>query len=344
MTDDNTPMEQVAEVTTETTTEVKNESLSDALKAAFDKAKAEKPVEEVEKPAEEPKEEPAEEVEEKDEIEEITEKEFPLIPKDWSAEEKESFEALLASDDPEKRMAAEILIERYNLLKKGFYNKTMEYSQKTREVKELDNVFKPYEQQMIQAGTSKTQYIQNMIQWEQMLHKDPVNGVLKVMEVFGVRPEQITPRDEFTFEEKDFTMNENYANNEMTQVKTELQNLKAYIANQPIQAQIQAFETATTPEGKLMHPRFKEVAPLMGTLIQQSGNTLPLDKAYQKAIRVLDDQDETPSSPAVDIEKLRQKVAQAKKASKSVTTKGGRPDFSKMTLQQELAARLTKQQ
>lgn len=340
MTEDNTPMEQVAEVTTE----APQGTLADAFKAAFDKAKSEQ---EVEKPQEEVVEDGLQEegkeekIEDKDETEEVTEKEFPLIPKDWSEEEKASFEALLASDDPDKRLAAEILIERYNLLKKGFYNKTMEYSQKTKELKELEGIFKPYEQQMNMNGVNKTQYIQNMMQWEQVLHKDPIGGVKKVMEVFGVRPEQLI-QDDFSFNEKDLTMNTEYGNNELTQVKAELQNLKAYIANQPIQAQIQAFETATTPEGKLAHPRFKEVAPLMGTLIQQSNNTLDLPAAYKKAIRIFDDQDESPSSPAVDIDKLRQKVAQAKKASKSVTTKGGRPDFSKMSLRDEFAARLIK--
>jgi hypothetical protein len=341
MTEDNTPMEQVAEVTTEAP---QNTTLADAFKQAFDNAKEKVPETKIEEAPEETTEEVQEEVkeEEKDETEEITEKEFPLIPKDWSAEEKASFEALLASDDPDKRLAAEILIERYNLLKKGFYNKTMEYSQKTRELKELEGVFKPYEQQMQTQGVNKTQYIQNMIQWEQVLHKDPVGGVKKVMEVFGVRPEQLIPQDEYSFNEGELTMDNNYGNNELTQVKTELQNLKAYIANLPIQEQIRQFETATTPEGKPAHPRFKEVAPLMGTLIQQSGNTLDLPSAYKKAIRIFDDQDESPSSPVVDIEKLKQKVAQAKKASKSVTTKGGRPDYSKMSIRDEFAARLIK--
>jgi len=323
------------------TEQVAKTSLAEELKAAFDKAGKDVPeIKEVipnEEPSAEGESETSEETEEvltEEDVGEVTEKELPLIPNNWSEEEKESFQALLDSEDPEKRMAAEILIERYNHLKKGFFNKTLEYSQKTKEIKEVDEVFQPYKGQMETQGISKTQYIKNMIAIEQQINRDPAGTIKGLMQRYGVKPEQVVPNN-WNYDLTDENQNDN---SEVATLKAELATLKARIANLPVEAQILSFENAKDSTGKLLHPRFKEVAPIMGNLLTTDKN-LTLEKAYEKAIKVFNEEEET---PAVDLNKIREKVAKAKKASKSVTTKGGRPDYSKMSIKEELAAKLIK--
>jgi len=278
------------------------------------------------------------EIEETDEIAQKVEEEYPLIPKDMSEDERGVLQALLDSEDEDKQLAAQILIERYNNLKRGFYAKSKEFAEKTKAMDDINQVFQPFESMMQQSGISKAQYMQNMIQWEQALHSKPVDTVRMIMEKFGVKPEQIMPVD------KDFDFDQEYGNNdnkEITQLKSELQELRGQVANQPVQAQLQQFENATDPStGELKHPLFKEVAPLMGTLIQ-TGKAKTLEEAYSKAIKVATNESSEPEPNAVDVGKLKQKIAQARKASKAVNNKGGsRVDYSKMSIREELAARM----
>lgn len=283
-----------------------------------------------------------EEVEEdsEDTAEEIAEKEFPLIPNNWSEEEKEAFQALLDSDDDDKRMAAEIMLERYNSFKKTFFDKTHQYAKDTKEYKEINKVFEPVQQMMEQNNVDKASYIKNMMAWEYNLSKDPVNTVKAIMQKFNVRPEQIVPKeqDDFDFDDDGLTAERNNANNNYVS-KQELEELRTAIANQPILAQIAQFANATDSSGKLLHPRFEEVKPIMGQIIQSKKATT-LDDAYRKAIRVIDDEKPQQDEPAIDIEKIKQKVKRAKKASKGVKTGGGKPDIAKMSIRDELIARL----
>lgn len=317
------------------------QTLAEELQRAFDAAKEPEAVEAVKEEAVEPEEEAAEEQDssEEQEAEETTEDEFPLIPNEMSDAEKEAFQALLDSDDPEKRVAAEILIERYNSLKKGFYKKTEDYSKATKELKDIQQVFAPFEQQFKSSGITKAQYLQNMVQWEQALHTQPVDAVKQIMQTFGVKPEQLGVSSEKVDYDEDFAYDEdNKLAQRIDALEKRNQQLESLVANQPVQAQLESFKNATDPQGNLKHPHFEEVKQFMGTLIQ-SGKAQTLEDAYSKAIRVIVDESSEPKD-VVDVDSIRLKVAKSKRAAKSVKTAGSRPDFSKMTVEQELAARL----
>lgn len=327
--------------------QVANETIADELKRAFAEAeKAEvKPTKEepeestTEKATEEP-EKPEQETEEAPE--EAAEKEFPLIPNNWSKEEKETFQALLDSDDENVRAAADIFIERHNSMKKTFFKKTEELAEAKKELKPITDVFAPFEQHMKNNGVDKATYIKNMVTWEMSLQQDPVNTVKKIMNQFGVKPEQIAPRqkDEFSLDDDDLTYND--SNDKVKNLEKEILLLRTQIANQPVLAQVRQFEEATDATGKLLHPHFAEVKPIMGQLIQQ-GKAKTLEDAYKKAIKALDlGEDEPHDEPenAVDLDKIRQKLVKAKKASKGVTTKGSKQDFTSMSIKDELMARL----
>jgi hypothetical protein len=311
-------------------------SLGDELKKAYAEATEETTPDEPQQESQE--EEITEEVAEAaDEVEE--EDEFPLIPKDMSKEEQEHFKSLLESDNEELRVGAEIFLERYNNLKKGFYKKSQEFAQGTKELKEIDNVFEPFKQVMAQGGVSKAQYLKNMVEWEQALHQDPVNAVKKIMKQFNVDAKKLGYTQEYDEYNDDFTNDEdNVILKKLEALEADNKKLKTQIANQPVLTQIENFKNATTAEGKLQHPLFNEVAPLMGSIIQ-SGKATTLEQAYSMAIRLTDN--EAPEqSTTVDLDKIRQKVAKARKAGKGVKTSGAKKDFSQMTIREELQARL----
>lgn len=324
--------------------QVANTTIADELRAAFAAAEAEPEVKPEVKP--EPKEalpEPKEIDEPEDESpEEVAqkeaEKEFPLIPNNWSDDEKAAFQALLDSDNEELKTAAEIFIERHNSMKKTFFKKTEELANVKKELKPIVDVFQPFEQHMKNNGVDKATYIKNMVTWEMSLQQDPVGTVKKIMANFGVKPEQIAPRDEFSLDDD---LTDVKANDTVTQLQKEIQLLKTQIANQPVLAQVRQFEEATDATGKLLHPHFADVKPIMGQLIRENKATT-LEDAYKKAIKVLDLGEEAVNDEpdnAVDLDKIRQKLVKAKKASKGVTTKGSKSDFTSMSIKDELRAR-----
>ena len=327
--------------------EVTNTTLADELRAAFEAAEkpqeeatqpevGEKPVktEEVEEDAKPEVEEKAEETDEDKKLQETVENEFPLVPKDWSEEEKKAFQALIDSDDEDKAVAAQVLIERYNLLKKGFFKKTREYSEATKEIQPINEIFKPYETTLKQNNITKSQYIENMMKWDNLLHKDPVTGVKEIMKAFNLKPEQIAPQDIWGLTEED-----NSGNNEVSALKEQVRNLQNQLQALPIETQIRQFAEATDSEGKLKHPHFKEVQTVMGGLLSSNPN-LTLEQAYKKAVKTLDIEASSEAADhAINLDKIREKVAKAKKASKGVKTSNGGLDFSQMSLADELKAR-----
>jgi hypothetical protein len=329
--------------------QVASTTIAEELRAAFAAAETEtkpEPVKEIKAPVEkevpEPEdteEEPSEESAEEETPEQVAEKEFPLIPNNWSEDEKQAFQTLLDSDNEDMRAAAEIFIERHNSMKKTFFKKTEELANVKKELKPIVDVFAPFEQHMKNNGVDKQTYITNMITWEMSLQKDPVNTVKKIMQTFNVRPEQIAPRDDFDLDDG---LTDSHESAKVTKLEQELNLLRTQIANQPVLAQVRQFEEATDAQGKLLHPHFAEVKPIMGQLIQQ-GKAATLQDAYKKAIKVLDLQEEQATDEpdnAVDLDKIRQKLVKAKKASKGVTTKGSKTDFTSMSIKDELRARL----
>lgn len=345
-------------------------TLAEALKAEFAKAEeADKPAAKTKAPAteksakepeqpeagEDDSEESTSDEEEKvnieeseteeDKLEKEVEKEFPLIPKDWSQDEKDAFQALLDSGDENQKAAAEIFIERYNLLKKGFYNKTREYSDKKKEFAAVDEIFKPIDGKMKELNLSKPAYIQDLVNWDKLINTNPVEGIKKLIDRAGLKPEQIFPKsanlDNIDWDE-DFTEDEKSANNQVTELQKTVQKLENQLANLPIETQIRQFQEAKDSEGKLLHPHFKTASPIMGGLMQ-SNPKLTMEQAYKKALTTLDVEDDvadTPENTLKATNELREKVAKARRAAKGSKPSNGKPDTANMSLAEELGARI----
>lgn len=354
-------MTDAAESQAEAGTEQVKTSLGEALREALEQAEGEAPEgkaeesnqDDIEQEGDEgaAEQEPGGESEEEageDEQEEEPEEEseadrlFALVPKDWSESEQEAMVALIDSDDPDKQAAADVLIKRHNEMKKAFHDKSMKFANTNKELESINNVFKPYEQTMQQSGLTKAQYMQNMIQWEQALKTNPVATVKQIMQSFDVKPQALIKE----FGGADIDLDEDFdysdmsdSNSEVNSLKQELQELRSQIANQPLQEQIKSFETATDEEGNLLHPNFKQVAPVMGALIQ-SGQATTLKDAYSKAMKAAGQEDGATDTEAANLDRIRQKVAKSKRAQRSSKSSSGAPDFSNMSLGEELALRM----
>jgi hypothetical protein len=336
---DNTQVEQVtAEVTAEATPEL---TLSEELSATFDAQETEGKTTEVEELLDEEVTE-IDEVEDVDDTEEVdnktdeerklsdeADKLFQLIPKDWSKEEQEAFQEALNSDDEKIRIPAELLIERYNNFKKGFIEKTNEYASKTRELTEINKIFAPYEANLKAANIDKKAYISQLVEIDKQFGTDPAGTIKGLMQKFKVTPEQLGI-DEFGLQEE-----ANYDTNEIEALKAEINSLRNQVSTAPIANEIRQFAEAKDQEGKLSHPYFEQVRPIMATLIN-SDNNMTMEQAYRKALKVNEIEED---KPTINIDAIKMKVARAKKANKSVKTNGGTLDFANMSLADELSAR-----
>ncbi len=107
-------------------------------------------------------------------------------------------------------------------------------------------------------------------------------------------------------------------------------------------AEIEAFENAMTPAGQLLHPYFQEVRHIMGTLMEQ-GHAQTLDEAYEMGCRSVIGTAQ-PQNATRQLSENRRKVEEAKRAAATkVTGAGGvgKPDPTKRSLEEELAAQLS---
>lgn len=279
-----------------------------------------------------------------DEIQKTVEKELPLIPKDWSAEEKEVFERMLASDDPEIQLAAAVFSERYNNMKKGLYKNFQQNALKIKEQTHIENLFKPYEHNLKQHNITRADYITKLIDIDKRFTANPAELIKEMVSKYKLTPQQLGIKvDSFDLDdEEDLTDKKNNGNNEeIAQLKNEVRRLQNQVEINPIKVQVEQFASEKTPEGKLKHPHFKQVQKLMGTLISQDSN-LTLDKAYVKAVKIeeLDtsSSSDLPETKPSNIDAIKQRIANAKKASKTVKSTGNRRDTSNMTLAEELAS------
>lgn len=245
---------------------------------------------------------------------------FPLIPKEWTAEEKEEFEAVLAN--PELKKSAGLMITRYDNLKKGFYKKADELATTKKEVSEWNEIFDPYKGRLQEKGYTPVSYVNRLINVDRRLSAEPDKVIKELMEAYKVTPEKLglgNGADDY------------YENDEISQLKQEVQSLKnKYEDNtkraerQSEEANIRAirdFKFAIDEAGETKYPLFEEVKEEMSILLN-SGKATSLEDAYFKSPTVKEKVAamEKERHGKDELEAARRKAAQAKKASKGVKT------------------------
>lgn len=309
--------------------------LQEALRNSIGSKKEEEKEEEVvgEQPEPQPESDEVEEgeaSENPEEKEEKKEEEFPVIPNDWTAEEKERFQSAL--DNPELKDQASVLIDRYNNLKKGFYKKAEEGAELKKQVSAWNDIFDDNAKaQLNKNGFDEHQYVQHMMSVDRRLSTEPAAVINELMEAYKVSPDQLglakgESSDDSYF---DYDNEINQLKNEVTSLKSQLKGNEAARINQEqvsVQSQLRDFEHSIDENGDPLYPLFNEVKEEMAILIQ-AGKANDLKEAYNKAPTVVKSQLERQAEikSKKDLEADRKKVADAKRASRGITNKVSSP-------------------
>ena len=263
------------------------------------------------------------EVSEKEQSEEVNqiEEEFKLIPKEWKKEEKEKFEAVL--NNPETKEAAEVLISRYENLRKDYHRKAGERAEFAKQVSSWDEIFDDRAKEALKArGIEAPEYVKRLLSVEQSLITNPAPTIKKLMEAYKVDPKQFVS-DESNDEVVDYDKTITELKKEVAQLKQgNVQNKTDIAARQDaeIAKQIRDFKFAIDESGEPKHPLFEEAYDEMSSLIVK-GKAKTLEEAYEMSptVQLTKMQAEAERQKKVDLEEEKRKVAKAKKAAKGIT-------------------------
>ncbi len=260
---------------------------------------------------------------EKEQSEEVNqiEEEFKLIPKEWKKEEKEKFEAVL--NNPETKEAAEVLISRYENLRKDYHRKAGERAEFAKQVSSWDEIFDDRAKEALKArGIEAPEYVKRLLSVEQSLITNPAPTIKKLMEAYRVDPKQFVS-NESNDEVVDYDKTITELKKEVAQLKQgNVQNETNIAARQDaeIAKQIRDFKFAIDESGEPKHPLFEEAYDEMSSLIVK-GKAKTLEEAYELSptVKLAKMQEEAERKREVDLQEEKRKVAKAKKAAKGIT-------------------------
>jgi|DEB0MinimDraft_6_1074348.scaffolds.fasta_scaffold00048_2 hypothetical protein len=263
------------------------------------------------------------EVSEKEQSEEVNqiEEEFKLIPKEWKKEEKEKFEAVL--NNPETKEAAEVLISRYENLRKDYHRKAGERAEFAKQVSSWDEIFDDRAKEALKArGIEAPEYVKRLLSVEQSLITNPAPTIKKLMEAYRVDPKQFV-NDESNDEVVDYDKTITELKKDVAQIKQGNVQKETNIAarqDAEIAKQIRDFKFAIDESGEPKHPLFEEAYDEMSSLIVK-GKAKTLEEAYEMSptVQLTKMQAEAERQKKVDLEEEKRKVAKAKKAAKGIT-------------------------
>lgn len=265
---DSSKSETRSQTGTETKSDEKDLSLADALGAEFDRQTAE-PVE-----AAPPVETQAkEDVSASDETDPEASTEDIAPPEHWSDEDKAAF---LAMDESGRQWALRLEANAH----KGIQAKSEELKRLRGPIDEYKHLFQ---------GIDETEGLRRLLNAQQILQRNPTEGLRWLMKNLGVdekqfAPQPQTPADDPFVDPEIKALREKVKSLE-SNAETQLRNQQAARQNEML-ARIQQFTSATDDQGNLMYPHAQKAFPTMAGLLQ-AGRATDLEDAYNQAIWAL---------------------------------------------------------
>ena len=316
-------------------TEETTESIADALTAVMAEATVESDTESeettdsisqeavTETEAEEVTEETTEVEVEEDDDEEVEPEKVFQAPEHWSSDEREKFDAL----PPEAR---ELVLERDGQFQKG-------YQEKAQAISAITDALEPFKESLIRRGMTPQQAIGILFNAQDRLDNNPLDGILKIAQSYGVvdqLKEQFAPQTD----DEDFTDPGIKALQQKIEgLEGKIDQTTQGIQQQAIDAgnqQIEIFKSAVDGEGNPEHPYFEQLMPEITALIKTKPGTT-LEDAYKKLAWTVPEYRESQNQQVVektDQEKAKQ-VKKAKRAGRAVKSNGKNdPDEGTETL------------
>lgn len=202
-------------------------------------------------------------------------------PHKWPAEWKDKFGKL----PPE---AQAIALEVNNLMERGFSSKMSMLAKKGRELDSIERSVQPHMNRLHRAGITPELAVQRALAWDQHIQEHGPKGLMDMAQAYGFQPQQMQPqREEYLtpteralkqqLEEMQGRLNGFEQN---TQQMTEAQQAKELRDREDWAANsLQAFMTATDPDGKPKYPYLRHVQGIMARNINQ-GRARSLEEAY----------------------------------------------------------------
>ena len=300
------------------------ESLAEALSKTYDDLEGDSVKEEAPEPepaVEAAKEDPAVEVEKQ--AEEV------IPPEHWSDEDKLFF---TSTDDSGREWALRLEA-----------NASKGIQQKSEELKKFRDVIEPYK--YLFNGADETQAIQNLLNAQASLIRDPINGIKWLMKNLGI--------DEKQFQPSEPTDEDEFLDPELKKLRTEVSSLKdagEQRARQAVQdqqnamfAQLAEFRDAVDGDGDKTHPHFQEVYGVMAGLLQ-SGRAADLEAAYDQAVLTVPEHMDSVVQKRLEEkakEEADQRAKDAEEAKKKATTVQGKTSAKPPQKDQSLKSALS---
>jgi hypothetical protein len=248
-------------------------------------------------------------------------------PEHWSDEDQATFNEL-------PRDAQSYLLKREKQYEKGI-------REKSEALKQYEEAMKPYESSLSMRGIDKTQAINSWVRAQSMLDANPVDGLKMLIDSYGqdvatklLQKFDTTPMADNTDSDTQWTDPEVKKLKEQLQ---EVQNQNLQITNnaeaqrqQEAQKMVQEFSAAVDDDGKLIHPHFEKVQPMMQAMLY-SGAASDLEDAYKQAIWTVPEYrdeftEQQQKQAQAKAAKEREKAAvKAKKTAASVNGKASKP-------------------
>ncbi len=308
-------------------------TLGDALRAAFDEQAASESVEE----SAEPEAGEADVEAEAPQEAEVSAEPEVVPPEHWSDEDKQAF---MQMDESGREWALRLEANAH----KGI-------EEKATELKQYRDAFEPYKH-LIPAGVSESQVIQQLLNAQAILQKNPVEGVKWLMRSYGVDEKQLMPSetpvadDDLYVDPQVKALQEKI---ELMQKQAEDRQSEAEQRRQnALYAEVQKFQNEVDDAGQLKHPHFQAVQGVMAGLIN-SGRAEDLEDAYAQAIWSVPEYREqelarqAKERAEAELQKKREAAEAAEKASKSVKGKtSAKAPTKPATIADDLAANYEK--
>lgn len=302
------------------------ESISDALRASFDEAETTTEVEAAtdgipDEGAVKEDVEPEVGLDAADESqsEEVTEQTVEPVdgvfqaPEHWSSDEKTAF----ADFSPEVQ---EILLAKDKQYQQG-------YQEKAKGIAAISEALEPWKDALAQRGVTADQAIRTLFAAQNQIDANPLQGILTVAQSYGILDQM---REHFAPQTDD----DDFTDPEVKALKQEISELKRQVGTvttgqdqqrvNSVMKQVEDFRTATSDNGKLLHPHFEKVKDVMAGFVTGGYN---LQKAYEEAVWTVPEfrKAQLKTVPGETAAEKAARVKRAKRAARGVTP-NGKPD------------------
>lgn len=244
-------------------------------------------------------------------------------PAGWPQADREMF----AKQTPE---AKRFLMRRVKELEDGFHKNNQQIAPMRRMNEELDEMFKPYDDEMRSLGISRMQAIRELVGMHHRLKQNPVEGLKYLAQVSNVDLNELNGS---ASAQESTALSQ--LRQQVTDLTSRLEQRERGQANEAMNAnmaQVNAFADEKGPDGKPLRPYFDEVAKDIARRVRAAkleGEQVTLQQAYDEAIyanptvraKLLSAQDAERSRKAED-ERKQKAAAAAAAAAANVASEG----------------------